>query len=138
MKELDDILQLRRDINSIDDRMTELKQSIFPKPQIISDMPRGGGERKNGIEEYIIKFDRLERKKNRLCCEISNKWSELEKTFPDHGITEAQGRMLFFRFFYGMSWRCCVERMEEEYPQTTWNEPKLFRIYRKIIYKFKK
>lgn len=135
MRLLNEIMQIRRDIDSIQERLIELKQMTQPKAQTISDMPRGGGERKNAIEEYIIKSERLQRKlkhKNEL---YIAKWNEFCKIADDSGVTEAQIEMIKYRFYYALPWKICVVRMGEMYPETTWNEQKLFRMYRKVLCK---
>lgn len=135
MRLLNEILQLRRDIDSIAERAIELKQMTQPKAQTISDMPRGDGERKNAIEEYIIKSERLHRKfvhKKEL---FIAKWSEFRRIADDCGVTEAQRDVIYYRFHNALPWKLCVARMEKQYPETTWNEQKLFRIYRKVLCK---
>lgn len=112
MRLLNEILQLRRDIDSIAERAIELKQMTQPKAQTISDMPRGGGERKNAIEEYIIKSERLHRKfvhKKEL---FFAKWSEFRRIADDCGVTGAQRDVIYYRFHDALPWKLCVARME--------------------------
>lgn len=134
MKQLDEIIELRRDINSIIERLTELKQMTQPKVQTISDMPRGG-ERKNVIEEYIIKSERLQNKLNNKKLELDRKWEELKKLCENSKLTEAQLKVITNRFYFAKSWRECVLIMRTAYPDTEWNEQKLFRIYRNVLSK---
>lgn len=135
MRELDEILRLRRDIVSIDVRLFELKQMTQPRAQVISDMPRGGGERKNTIEEYIVKSEELQGKRIKLQKRIEKKWRGVVRMCKEAEITEAQQAMLELRFYYGLPWKQCMVRMQTLYPDGTWNEQKLFRMYRKILYK---
>ena len=134
MKQLDEIIELRRDINSIIERLTELKQMTQPKVQTISDMPRGG-ERKNVIEEYIIKSERLQNKLNNKKLQLDRKWEELKKLCENAKLTEAQLKVITNRFYFAKSWRECVLIMRIAYPDTEWNEQKLFRIYRNVLSK---
>lgn len=138
MKLLNEIIQLRRDMNSIIDRLTELKQMTQPKAQTISDMPRGGGERKNAIEEYIIKSERLQGRLDHKEDLFAEKWSKFRKIADDSGVTEAQIDVIYYRFHDALPWKLCVARMERRYPETTWNEQKLFRMYRKVLCKIDK
>lgn len=135
MKLLNEILQLCRDIDSIEERLIELKQMTQPKAQKIYDMPRGGGERKNAIEEYIIKSERLKRKLVQKRKTFFEKWCEFCDLAKDSGVTEAQKEMIYYRFHEALPWKLCVSRMERQYPEATWNEQKLFRMYRKVLYK---
>lgn len=137
MRELDYILQLRRDIVSIDVRLTELESMVYPQAMNVSDMPRGGGH-KNSLEEYIIKWDRLHNKRHRLEVDILMRWAAIEKVFNECGVTAAQQAVMKFRFFCGFTWKKCVNYMRAEYPETGWDEQKLFRIYRKVLLKMPK
>lgn len=138
MRQLDQILNIRRDINSYDLRIIELRQSMaYPKAQTISDMPRGG-ERKNSIEEFIIKLERLNRKRANLECRLNSKWKDIKQLFVDRGVTEVQSRVMELRFYHGLAWKRIVTEMEKLYPDTVWNEQKLFRIYRAVIGKIYK
>ena len=134
MRELDYLLQLRRDIGSIDVRLKELESMVYPQAMNISDMPRGSS-RKNTLEEYIIKWDRLHLKRHRLEVDILTRWAAMEKAFKEHGVTEAQQAVMKYRFFCGHTWKRCVNYMRVEYPETVWDEQKLFRIYRKVLTK---
>ncbi len=134
MRELEYILKLRRDIDSVELRLEELKSLVYPGSQIISDMPRGGGY-KNKLEEYIVKWDKLKGKKHRLEMEILRRWAAMEERFRECNVTEAQRDVMKYRFFYGRTWKKCVYHMRAEYPEAMWNEQKLFRIYRKVLEK---
>lgn len=134
MRELDEILKLRRDIESIDVRLMELRQMTQPKAQTISDMPRGG-ERKNAIEEYVVKSEELGRKRKKLKKTLDKRWHDIVIVCGNSEVTEVQLSMLKLRFYYGFPWKRCVVEMEKLYPDTTWNEQKLFRKYRKILCK---
>ena len=135
MRQLDKILDLRRDIYSIEERLVELRQITQPKAQVISDMPRGGGERKNLIEEYVIKAEKLERKLRRKRAELDNRWSEVVCVFNEAGVTQAQQTMMKERFYNAKPWKVCVKSMQKVYPDSKWNEQKLFRMYRDVLYK---
>ena len=138
MKQLDYILDLRRDILSIEERIVELRQITQPKAQVLSDMPRGGGERKNLIEEYVIKSEKLNKKLARKKALLDSKWEELIRLFDLAGVSQAQRDMMTARFYYAKPWKACVKHMRKKYPDAQWNEQKCFRVYRKILYKINK
>lgn len=137
MKELDQILRLRREIDKLKERIEDLKAMTQPKAQTISDMPRGG-ERKNSIEEYVVKSEELHSKLGKLEKRIENKWRDVLVTLNHCEITDAQCMMLKLRFYCGYPWKKVVKRMQELYPDTTWNENKVFSLYRRILYKIVK
>lgn len=135
MRELDEVRELRGILNSIDERKEELRHTMFSGVQTLSDMPRGGGEPKNAIEEYVIKAERLDKRHKNYVCKIVRKWNALKERFEAAELTEAQQNMLLNRFYYGYSWKRCVREMEKTYPDAKWNEQKLFHMYRKILHK---
>lgn len=135
VRELDEIRELRGILNSIVEQKEELRHTMFSGVQTLSDMPRGGGEPKNAIEEYVIKAERLDNRHRKYISKIVRKWDALKERFEAAELTEAQVCMLLNRFYYGYSWKRCVKEMEKTYPDAKWNEQKLFRIYRKILHK---
>lgn len=138
MKEFDTVLRLRRDIEELEERIRDLLIMTQPRAQTISDMPRGGGEQKNTIEEYVVKSEELNGKLNKLKKRIDRKWLEAIDVMKRCEITDAQRMMLELRFYQGMPWKKVTQAMQECYPETTWNENKVFRLYRKILYKIDK
>lgn len=138
MKQLDEILRLRREIDELRERISELKAMTQPKAQVISDMPRGGGERKNTIEEYVIKSEKLREKLACKLVEFDEKWDGISRTFIKANLTVAQCTMMEARFRKAMPWRLCVKHMCNVYPSSKWNEQKLFRMYRNVLYKISK
>ena len=137
MKQLNEILRLRREINELRERLFELKQMTQPKAQTISDMPRGG-ERKNAIEEYIVKSDELQKKLTRKNHLIGVKWELCKEAFKECELSKEQIHMLHSRFYRALPWKKCAELMSEAFPETTWPEQKLFRMYRKALHSLSK
>jgi hypothetical protein len=128
---LEKCLELRRDINSIDERIAELKLRIrSPKNQIISDMPKGNS-RNNSIEEYLITLEKLESKKIKYNSRITDKWQLIYNKLINNGVSEEAITMLRYRFYYGYSWKVCADLMN-------WNKNKCFRVYRAVLSKFNK
>ena len=138
MKQLDIIFNLRRDIDNIEERLVELRQMTQPKSQVISDMPRGGGERRNAIEEYLIKSEKLAKQLDYKRRKLEDHWEEACILFREAKVTVAQCEMLKERFYHAKPWKACLKRMSEVYPDSKWNEQKLFRMYRDVIYKINK
>lgn len=132
MKELDRILELRRDIESIDERLESLKLMTQPKAQVISDMPRGG-ERKNSIEEYVIKSERLHNKREYKQRCIDKEWARLVVWFDEANLSREQKTMLRLRFYKGKPWKVCLWRLRDKYSGQKWSESKLFRLYRNAV-----
>ena len=137
MKELEEILQFRRDIESIDERLAELILLTQPKAQTISDMPRGG-QSKNSIEEYVIKSEKLQKKRDHFQKLIDARWSQLEKRFKTARISGEQKVMLRLRFYRGLPWKVCRQRLQKKFPEQGWSESKLFRLYRAAVGKLYK
>lgn len=138
MRELDEILKTRKKMRDIEIRIYELREIVRqPKSQIISDMPRGG-DRKNTIEEYIVKLERLESKLHSLQKYIDEVWIGVEHIFDDCDIPIMHRKLMAFRFYDGNQWRKCVKLMAEKYHGVKWNENKLFRIYRNVLVKVNK
>ena len=137
MKELDTVLHLRREIDKLQDRLQELKIMTQPKAQTISDMPRGG-ERKNTIEEYVMKSEELNSKLGKLEKRMDRKWRDVLSMLSHCEITDAQCVMLRLRFYCGYPWKKVVKEMKRLYTETTWNENKVFSMYRRILYKIDK
>lgn len=138
MKELDIVLRLRRDIDDLNERIRDLLIMTQPKAQTISDMPRGGGERKNAIEEYVVKSEELHSKLSKLEKRITGKWCDVMVIMNHSELTEAQRAMLELRFYWGLPWKKVTLKMQELYPETTWTENKIFAMYRRTLHKIDK
>lgn len=132
MKELEEILQLRRDIESLDERLAELILLTQPKAQTISDMPRGG-QRKNSIEEYVVKLERLHNKRKYKQKCIDKEWSRLVVWFDKAHLSREQKTMLRLRFYKGKPWKVCLWRLRERYTEQKWYESKMFRLYENAV-----
>lgn len=138
MKELDYILKLRRDIESVNERLDELRAMTQPKGQVISDMPRGGGEQRNTIEDYIVKSEELTAKRDRLEHEIDEKWDDMYLICKAANLTAEQMTLLRYRFYSGNAWKKCLKWMEQEFPHQNWSESKMFRLYSTSLCKINK
>ena len=127
MKELQECLELKREIERLNERIVEIRAVVFsPKNQVITGMPRGGnGE--NVIEKYLIKLERLEERKKALYKDLSDTWQAAEGKMPN--LAEQERYLLYIRFARGLPWKKCAVEMDKRYGN--WNINKVFRTYRK-------
>lgn len=133
MKQLDVCLDLKRDINDIEEEIAEVRLlAKHPKAQRITGMPRGGGIG-NQAENYIIKLEMLEddctNKKNKL----RDTWSEAIAILEKHNIKAEYIYLVWLRFYCGYQWKICNDIMKDKYPSQNWNINKCFRVYRSIV-----
>lgn len=139
MRELNECLRLSRDINEINERLVELRYKILsPKNQIISDAPKGGGGPNNAIEEYIIKSERLEKRKAAITARLDNCWAEALSVFKEREMPKTYISLMWYRFYKAHSWKKCISDMKGQYPDELWNENKIFRIYKTVNIKCKR
>ena len=127
MKELQECLELKREIERLNEIIVEIKAVVFsPKNQIITGMPRGGnGE--NAIEKYLIKLEHLEERKKALYKDLSDTWQVAEVKMPN--LSEQERYVLYIRFARGLPWKRCAVEMNKLYGN--WNINRVFRTYRK-------
>lgn len=138
MRELDVCLNIRKQINDVDEKIEELKAvATSPSGQVISDMPRSG-RIGNAIEDYIIKLEKLETRKYRLEQLLKEKWSNAYKILHNSNVPLKNIKLLYCRYAKGLSWKECVKRMRELYPNELWNENKVFRLNRQALSKVTK
>lgn len=129
MKELDECLKAKREIDDINEKIDTLRAAILsPKNQVITGMPRGGNN-DNAIERYLLKVEKLEKRRTTLINYQLERWELIE----DKNLPEQEQRLLFLRFMLGYSWKKCCARLHEEYGG--WNIDKIFRVYRSICKK---
>lgn len=132
MNIFDEMLMLRGKIKQIKSEMVQLtRETQTAKGQVFSDMPKGG-VRLNSIEEYVIEKETLEHQKKELETKICKKWIEAVKQHPY--LTTEETKLMKYRFFYGLKWSDCTNKMSET---RLWNENKTFRTYRNIMHKIK-
>ena len=130
MKELNDCLKLRREINEVKERIEELKMASYSaKNQIITGMPRGNGTTDTGIERYIVLSEELKDKLTSLMIKENEIWSKIWN-YTYNILTDEEMALLSNRFHLGYSWKKCGEGFG-------WNENKVFRTYRNALRKIK-
>lgn len=139
MKELEQLLELNRDIDILFDKLAMRRYSVTaPKRQILSDMPKGGGCRVNEIEDYIIHSETLRNDIRKLSETLEIKWLIFLNNYAETNLTVEERNLLELRFMHGYKWKVCAKQMDILYPNEGWNENKVFRTYRNIIQKIEK
>ena len=138
MVELIRCFDLAQLIQEVDRDIMEVKFSeLSPKNQVITDMPKGGSVI-NPIESYIIRMERLEKRKECLCNDLNIMWGAALAKLKSVGIIEETTIvMLMLRFKNGCSWDKCANTMDSIYPNANWNSNKCFRVYRSVLNKTK-
>lgn len=127
MKELQECLNIKRQIDNIDEKIYKLKAVIYsPKNQIITGMPRGGNN-ENAVDRYLIKLEQLEGKKIDLSKKQKSLWQDSVTRIETN---DQERELLYKRFVQGMPWKRCVFELNSTYGN--WNINKAFRIYGKI------
>lgn len=131
---LEQCLDKTRIIKELDEQIAELRaRATSPKNQIITGMPRGGGGG-NQSERYMERLERIEARRNKVCTERNVMWCRLEECL--HHESPEYRTLLKYRFYYGLRWKACCDKLKETYPNSKWNMNKVFRIYRQILRKF--
>ena len=132
MREFEKCLEMKRDIDDIDEEIIDLKARVSaPKNQVITGMP-GCASTDNAIERYLTKLEKLEAKKKYIREQQKKKWENAVLKLGDIG--EERKMLLYYRFLCGLSWKKCAAKMDHDYGG--WNINRVFRAYRKIAKKY--
>ena len=128
MFELDECLSVSKKLKKIDEDITELKcRNSAPKNQIITDMPKGGGSLINNLDSYLIKLEKLEKRRKRVQFQLDMAWNVAEQALKDIGVTDPQAiQLMKYRFYNGLAWKKCSMKMQ-------WTLNKCFYVYRSIL-----
>lgn len=138
MKELEQLLELNRDIDILRDNLSMRRYSVTaPRRNIISDMPKGG-RRYNEIEEYITHSETMHNDLKKLAETLKIKWLIFLNNYAEINLTVEERNLLELRFMQGYKWKVCATQMDILYPNEGWNENKVFRTYKNIIRKIEK
>lgn len=134
MCELSICLELIKKIKEKNELILEIKyRTLSPKNQIISDMPRGGGMKTNVMDDYLVKVERLQQTKETFQNLLEHEWNNAVKTLEKIGVKDRETvELMKLRFYYGLPWEKCADKMQERYPDGRWNTNKCFRVYRDI------
>lgn len=105
VEELEQCFEIRKEIESIEERIIEMKTRIYsPKNQVITGMPNsisGGG----GIEKGICIIEKLAEDKNRLQKELDDIWVNVKCKVNSGIIDDFEYEILFLRFYSGLKWK---------------------------------
>lgn len=135
MEQLNRCISLVREIEDIDERISEIEaRCISPKGQRITGMPRGGTIG-NQTENYMVKLEALASRRIKLVNLRFEAWKEAQSIFTENSVNSEYIQLLWYRFFCGYQWKVCNEFMKEKYPDHKWNINKCFRVYRSITKK---
>ncbi len=133
MKELDECLELKREINRINDKIKEIEAiTKAPKNQIITGMPRSNNV-DNVMDRYLIKIEGLEEKRKALQNLLDDKWDSIFPILAKCNLNAETIELLRLRFYKGLPWKICVSRLQKKHPKDRWNNNKAFRLYGKAM-----
>lgn len=136
MHELDECLSAARAIKDIDEQIQEIKsRAMSPKNQIITGMPRSTSGFGGKSDDYVIKLERLNNRRQKRINARDEHWNTALNIFNDINIREDHIHLLWLRFYCGMQWDKCCTLMAEKYPERNWNINKIFRAYRNVLSK---
>lgn len=140
MFELDECLKISKMLADIEEYIIELKyRTMYPKIQVVSDMPKGGGKQINEIESYLIKLEKLDERKKFIQFDLDVHWCIALEALGARGVTDMEAiQLMKYRFYFGLPWKKCLKRMQEEYTDSKWTINKCFSTYRSILYKKKR
>lgn len=103
--ELEKCFEIRKRIDSIEERIMEMKTLIYaPKNQVITGMPNSiisGG----GLEKGICLIEKLAEDKNRLQEELDDIWKNIKVKADSGLISDLEYEILFLRFYSGLKWK---------------------------------
>lgn len=132
-KPLQDIFKLRRKIWSTEDAIdTLILRQTAPKNQILSDMPKGNGGKKE-IEEYLIRKEYLLNKLRLQREAIYIMWLAFLNGAEGVELSRMDLTLLRLRYFYGYRWKKCVRKLQIIYPAVNWNDNRAFRTHKQLM-----
>lgn len=134
---LDDCFDLRESINDLDKKIQDLQElSYAPKNQVLSGMPKGGGC--NAIEEYIIKLEKYNNRKEILVNRLNELWDKAVDVMKLHDITDENIILMEYHYYWGYSWSECSKKMKKRFPTEKWYRQKCNFRYRSVLSKIDK
>lgn len=125
-------------IKKIQDKIKYLEMTAdTPRSSVFSDMPKGGGNASNPLEQYMIKKDELNDKLKPLKKRLKRQWAKAAYRMNMVNIDEQTKKMMYLRFCRGMQWDKCAKVLNNDYPDCKWNTNKCFRKYREVLYRLR-
>ena len=132
----DKISNTRQRIERIEEKIIVLEmQATTPKSGEITGMPRGGGSPINPLDQYLERKERFEKQLKEAVRLLELQWKRADLEMNKAGVDEQTQKMMYYRFYKGMSWRKCAAKLNNLYPECKWNENKCFRKYREVLSK---
>lgn len=126
-------------IEKVKDKLEYLQMKIdSPRSCVISDMPRGGGNAGNPLEQYVEKKEELMGKLARLERTLERQWIKARSLMDAANIDDQTQVMMYYRFDCGLQWEKVALALTKKYPQNRWNVNKCFRKYREVICRTRK
>lgn len=136
MRELKELLSIARQIDEIDEKIDSLKAVAYsPKNQIITGMPRGGVS-ENPIEKYVVKIEKLERRKAGLIAYQREQWEAVNDKLATFA-KEEEIYLMYARFVRGLTWKKAVDEINRLHG-CDWGINKAFRVFGKVNSKLEK
>ena len=117
---LDSLEEAKGLAKKIKDKNTEIYElkivAMNPKSQVLSDMPRGGGVKSNPIENFLIRLEKKEAERDRLCLQLCSLWNGVTQRLKKAGADQAAIDMLAYRFRENYLWKKCSAICWQELP----------------------
>lgn len=138
MHDLDRLLDINRKIEQLCEKIEVCEEkNTAPKNQLLSDMPKGKSRTSNEVEDYVIHKEQLCDELDRLIESKTINWYAFLNQTQEAHLNKRERELLKARFVDGKKWSVCAIQMKAKYPLEGWNENKVFRTYRSILYKIK-
>lgn len=137
MRELQSCLTLKRKIEDVNGKINALRAVIYsPKNQFITGMPKASGGMDNAIDKYLVKLERLEKRKKDLKGKQINLWKYVRQEATKAELSEQEIKLLYHRFVKGLPWKKVCRALNDAYGN--WNINKVFRTYRNVLIRLPK
>lgn len=136
MRELfDECYNLKLSVMELDERIEEIQTVLYyPKNQLLSDMPKGGGGTDSTVDNLLIKLDNLRREREIKAAAHRVKWAEIVKMLDKCNVTKEEKELFKLRFYFGLMWKACIPIMNQR-TNEEWNENRVYKTYRSICEK---
>lgn len=123
---LNHLYRMQRKIEDINDNIKALQTLLYPKTQIISDMPKGGKQPNNDAEIYVEKMEYWKAERNRIDKKILDLKRDIETELENINATVDEITLVDCRYNRGMTWK-------ETAAAIGWTLGKCYATYNKMI-----
>ena len=129
----DDIATTVKRIKRVREKLEYIRmEADTPRSSVYSDMPKGGRNVGNPLEQYMIKQEELQERLTRLQARLEKEWMYAARLMNRAGVDKQTRKMMYLRFISGMQWEKCAAELDRLYPGNRWNVNKCFRRYRQV------